>query len=58
MKEQVYQVQLLLSLSNGPINLNDEVYTADVNIGQSMSFSLGSGSLDMSKEVRTCPVLS
>lgn len=33
-------VQLLLTLSDSTIDLNEEIYTADVTIAESMNFSL------------------
>ena len=35
-------VQLLLFLPSGTVDLNDEVYTSDVKIGESLSFTLNS----------------
>ena len=37
-------VQLILSLPSGSVDLNEEVYAADVKIGETMSFSLKTSS--------------
>ena len=40
LEEKLFVVQLLLSLPTGTVDLNEEVYTADVKLGESMSFTL------------------
>ncbi len=39
-KGALAHVELLLSVSGNTIDLNEEIYTADVTIGKSMSFTL------------------
>ncbi len=47
------RVQLLLVMPSGTVDLNEEVYTADVKIGESMSFSRKNGEEEKPQETAT-----
>lgn len=42
-EDGMFGVELMLMLPSGPVELNEEVYTADVKITESISFTLNQG---------------